>query len=214
MSKTIDKVTAFITRKSRDGHELLLFEHPHAGIQIPAGTVEDQETPKEAVIREVAEETGLTTSLSIRRYLGCSEDTLPEGERIIAESTKVYARPDVTSFDWAHFPKGIPVVVKRQTDGFSQVTYEEFDRVPNPQYVTMCITGWVPDRVLANTRRRHFFYLEFYGDSEEKRIVGADNHLFTLFWAPLHELPEIIYPQNEWLGFLYQQFPRSDFHIT
>jgi 8-oxo-dGTP pyrophosphatase MutT (NUDIX family) len=213
MSNIIEKVTAFITRKSRDGDDLLLFEHPNAGIQIPAGTVEDHETPEEAVVREVAEETGLTTSSSIRRYLGCSEDILPEGERIIAEPTKVYARPDVTSFDWAHLPKRIPVVVKRQADGFSQVTYEEFDRVPNPQYVTMCITGWVPDRVLADTRKRHFFHLEFHGDSEEKWIVGANNHLFTLFWAPLDELPEIIYPQNEWLEFLYQQFPRPDLQL-
>jgi 8-oxo-dGTP pyrophosphatase MutT (NUDIX family) len=204
MSKIIEKVTAFITRKSRDGNDLLLFEHPNAGIQIPSGTVEDQEMSEEAVIREVTEETGLTTSLLIRRYLGCSEDTLPEGERIIAESTKVYARPDVTSFDWVHLPKGIAVVVTRQSDEFSQVTYEEFDRVPNPQYVTMCITGWVPDRVLANTRRRHFFHLEFYRDSEEKWTVFSDNHPFTLFWTPLDELPEIIYPQNEWLEVLYQ----------
>ena len=206
MPRIIEKVTAFITRKSKDGHGLLLFEHPTAGIQIPAGTVEDDETPEEAVMREVVEETGLT-SVSIRLYLGCKEDRLPEGQSIIVEPTKVYGRPDVTSFDWAHLRKGISVTVSgRRAGGFSQVTYEEFDKVPNPQYVTMCITGWVPDDVLADTRRRHFFHLEFDGYSEERWTVYSDNHFFSLFWAPLMALPEIIHPQDEWLEFLHKQF--------
>ena len=72
MQAIIEKVTAFITRESVDGHDLLLFKHPNAGIQIPAGTVEDDETPEEAVLREVSEETGLT-SLSVGEYLGCME---------------------------------------------------------------------------------------------------------------------------------------------
>ena len=139
----IEKITAFITRESADGHDLLLFKHPNAGIQILEGTVEDDETPEEAVLREVSEETGLT-SLSVGEYLGCMEHRLPEGHRIMAESTKVYARPDVTSFDWAHLRKDIPVTFSgRKIGGFSQVTYEELDRVPNPQYVPMSITGWV-----------------------------------------------------------------------
>lgn len=206
MSRIVEKVTAFITQKSEDGQELLLFEHPNAGVQIPAGTVEDDETPEEAVIREATEETGLT-SLSMRQYLGCTEDRLPARQRIIVEPTQVYARPDVTSFDWAHLRKGIPVALVRRSGDFSQVTYEEFDRVPNPQYVTMCITGWVPDRVLSDTKRRHFFHLEFRGHSEESWSVHTDNHVFTLFWAPLMALPEIIHPQDEWLEFLYKRFP-------
>ena len=147
MSRIVEKVTAFIIRESKDGQELLLFEHPNAGVQIPAGTVEDDETPEEAVIREATEETGLT-SLSMRQYLGCTEERLPARQRIIVEPTKVYARPDVTSFDWAQLRKGIPVALVRRSGDFSQVKYEEFDRVPNPRYVTMGITGWVPDRVL------------------------------------------------------------------
>jgi len=206
MQGIIEKVTAFITRESADGHDLLLFKHPNAGIQIPAGTVEDDETAEEAVLREVSEETGLT-SLSVGQYLGCKEDRLPEGQRIMAESTKVYARPDVTSFDWAHLRKGIRVTLSgRRMGGFSQVTYEELDRVPNPQYVTMSIIGWVPDGVLADARRRHFFHLEFDGQSEERWTVYSDNHYFSLFWAPVEALPEIIHPQGEWLEFLRKRF--------
>ena len=209
MPRIIEKVTAFVTRESEEGHDLLLLEHPHAGVQIPAGTVEENESPEEAVVREAAEETGLRP-LSVGRYLGFAEERLPEGQRIIAEPTKVYARPDVRSFDWAHLPRGIAVALNRRANGFSQITFEEFDRVPDPQYLTMCIMGWVPDGALADTKRRHFFHLEFCGRSEERWTVQTDNHFFTLFWAPLKALPEIIHPQDEWLEFLFGQLRRGE----
>jgi len=56
----IPKVLAYIIQKNK----ILTFRHrdyPEAGIQVPAGTVDPGETPEEAVLREVAEESGLTT---------------------------------------------------------------------------------------------------------------------------------------------------------
>jgi 8-oxo-dGTP pyrophosphatase MutT (NUDIX family) len=56
---TVKKVSALITR----GHHLLVFRKPHhpgTGTQVPAGTVEHDESPEHAVIREAQEETGLT----------------------------------------------------------------------------------------------------------------------------------------------------------
>jgi 8-oxo-dGTP pyrophosphatase MutT (NUDIX family) len=202
MPVIIEKVTAFVTRPAEEGLELLLLEHPFAGIQIPAGTVED-ETPEETVLREVAEETGID-SATIRRYLGTDEGALPEGQRIITAPTQVYARPDATSFDWAHLRKGIQVAVSRRADGFSQITYEEPDRVPEPRFITMSITGWVPDGVLADAVRRHFYQLEYCGPSQGRWTTFSDNHTFTLFWASLPDLPEIIPPQDEWLAFLHR----------
>jgi 8-oxo-dGTP pyrophosphatase MutT (NUDIX family) len=203
----IEKVTAFVTRTTGEGFELLLLEHPYAGIQIPAGTVED-ETPQAAALREVAEETGID-SATIDSYLGRDEVSLPDGQRMIAAPTKVYARPDVTSFDWAYLRKGIQVEVTRRADGFSQVTYEEPDRVPDPQFITMSITGWVPDTVLADTVVRHFFRLEYCGPSKARWTAFADNHRFALFWAPISDLPKIIPPQDEWLAFLHRVLGRE-----
>lgn len=40
----LHKVTGFVTR----GRELLVFRHPTAGVQLPAGTVEAGETPEAA----------------------------------------------------------------------------------------------------------------------------------------------------------------------
>ncbi|NIV34011.1 MAG: NUDIX domain-containing protein, partial [Anaerolineae bacterium] len=161
MPVVIEKVTAFVTRPTEEGPELLLLEHPFAGIQIPAGTVED-ETPEDAVLREVAEETGID-SATIRCCLGTDERALPEGQRIITAPTRVYARPDATSFDWAYLRKGIQVAVNRRDSGFSQISYEEPDRVPEPRFITMSITGWVPSGVLADTVRRHFYQIEYSG---------------------------------------------------
>ena len=117
MPIVIEKVTAFVTRPTEEGLDLLLLEHPFAGIQIPAGTVED-ETPEEAALREVAEETGIN-SATIRRCLGSDRRVLPEEQRLITAPTKVYARPDATSFDWATLRKGIQVAVNRRESGFS-----------------------------------------------------------------------------------------------
>ena len=35
----LPKVTAFVTRQGAHGTELLLFKHPNAAIQLPAGTI-------------------------------------------------------------------------------------------------------------------------------------------------------------------------------
>lgn len=203
MPDVIEKVTAFITRPAPDGHSLLLFEHPHAGIQIPAGTVEAGETPQAAAVREAAEETGLT-ALTLRRALGVTAESLPNDQRVINETTHVYTRPDPSSFDWATLRRGITVTVERQVAGFSQVTYIEHDRIENPQYITYQITGWVPDGRLASMRRRHFFHFEYHGSQIAPWWIETDNHRFRLFWARLAELPRIVQPQDKWLEMLHR----------
>ncbi len=66
MLPTVEKVLAYVVR----GDELLVFEHPNSpesGLQVPASTVEDGEDPDDAVLREVAEETGLTDVRIVRK---------------------------------------------------------------------------------------------------------------------------------------------------
>jgi 8-oxo-dGTP pyrophosphatase MutT (NUDIX family) len=62
------KAYAYVTNRDR----LLVFSHPHApeaGIQVPAGTIEPGEHPRDAVLREAREETGLD-GLQVLRFLG------------------------------------------------------------------------------------------------------------------------------------------------
>jgi putative (di)nucleoside polyphosphate hydrolase len=60
----VPKVCAYITR---DDRELLTFEGDgHDGLQIPKGTVDPGESLREALHREVEEESGLTALQSVR----------------------------------------------------------------------------------------------------------------------------------------------------
>ena len=57
--KTVWKALAAVVRQ-RDGRpEVLVFRHPIAGVQLPKGTVEADETIHGATLRELAEESGL-----------------------------------------------------------------------------------------------------------------------------------------------------------
>lgn len=58
----VGKVAIYVTRGSGSRAELLVFhhaDHPEAGVQVPAGTIEPGESPHEAARRELREEAGI-----------------------------------------------------------------------------------------------------------------------------------------------------------
>lgn len=67
----VQKACAYVTRGDRDsGRELLVVDGPnHERLQIPKGTVEPDETPREALVREVAEESGIDFLTGIRHLV-------------------------------------------------------------------------------------------------------------------------------------------------
>jgi 8-oxo-dGTP pyrophosphatase MutT (NUDIX family) len=197
----LQKVTAFITRPTPSGEEILLFKHPYAGYQFPAGTVNIRETPEAAVIREVAEETGLA-NLQISKALGYKDTIMPADQAVLIAPTTVFARPDPTSFDWIKLQPGMWLDVLRKMHGYTQINYSEPDQLPDPKFTTYQITGWVPDEVLSNLQRRYFFRFDFQGQTLVSWKVNTDHHTFTLTWFPLDDLPVLIPPQDEWLNVL------------
>lgn len=198
---TLEKVTTFVTRAGGRGIELLLFEHPYAGLQIPAGTVEAGEAPHAAALREAAEETGLA-DLHLVAVLGAEWEALPAGKWAVVSFAPVYARPDTDSFNWATLRRGIWVREERRAPGFTQITYQEMDDSLNPQYVSYQITGWVTENDLTNRVRRHFYLLEATQDTSAQWTVHTDNHRFTLSWASLEALPAIHPGQAQWIRYL------------
>ena len=184
----LEKVTAFILRQDPCGPDLLLFEHPSAGIQVPAGTVEQGEDPQAAALREGREESGLK-GLKLEAYLGSAVERPVIGDHFISQATTVYSRPSVTSFDWARFRRGLTVQLLRRVDGFAHVTFKEPNRWPDPQYPTYQITGWVPEEVLTRTATRHFYLFSHSGQTPASWTVTTDNHKFKLFWVPINSLP-------------------------
>jgi 8-oxo-dGTP pyrophosphatase MutT (NUDIX family) len=70
----VKKVLAYVVREREGRRELLVFTHrdyPDAGLQVPAGTVDEGEEVLAALFREVEEETGLAAqSFGPPIYLG------------------------------------------------------------------------------------------------------------------------------------------------
>jgi 8-oxo-dGTP pyrophosphatase MutT (NUDIX family) len=75
---SVGKVVAFVTRHGPTGAELLVFDHPSAGVQVPAGTLEAAENKLDGARREAWEETGLD-DLRLVATLGRCNDG-PAGE--------------------------------------------------------------------------------------------------------------------------------------
>jgi 8-oxo-dGTP pyrophosphatase MutT (NUDIX family) len=96
-----NRVVAYVVR----GASLLVFDHrdfPAAGTQVPAGTVEDDEAPADAVVREVHEETGLDAR--VVRELGTLDAIAPKGEP--RRNHYFELATDDTRDEWEHVVHG------------------------------------------------------------------------------------------------------------
>ncbi|HET6400667.1 MAG TPA: NUDIX domain-containing protein [Candidatus Kapabacteria bacterium] len=96
------KVLAYLTQ----GERLLVFQQPAsptAGIQVPAGTIEANEQPLEAIIREVTEETGLTDFI-INSKLGIYYYDMSAFRKEIQERHVYHIiLNESTPSEWRHF---------------------------------------------------------------------------------------------------------------
>ena len=208
MNQVVQKVTAFIVRE-RDGvKEILIFKHPTAGIQIPAGTVEKGEDIETAVKREAYEETGLQL-VEIENYLGCFENELEGEQRIIAKTTEVYIEPDLKAIPYKRkLPKGLTVDYLSIQAGFTHISYieYEYDKSHKPISIDTNITGWVPNENLSAHKKRHFFHLSTQEKTADSWELKSDQgHIFKPYWTPLSPKPNIISPQDKWLDFVYDK---------
>ena len=79
-----DRVLAYVTRERDGRRELLVFDHrdyPDAGTQVPAGRLEQDEDVEAALLRELAEEAGLSDAVIVRKLGAYEPGALPHGGR-------------------------------------------------------------------------------------------------------------------------------------
>lgn len=200
-SPDLAKVTAFVTRSAKQGQELLVFEHPSAGIQLPAGTVEPGEPIESAALREVEEETGLSLCRVAAR-LGVLTQVLPDHQRIMLVTTGPRQAPDTTA---SHegcraLRRGLTVVVRHRAPSWTQVFYRTHDFAHSPPRLISEFGGWVPAMVLGSRIQRHLVHLAFDGESPRRWERQADGHVFRPFWVPLGEPVELVAGQESWLA--------------
>lgn len=208
MNEVVQKVTAFIVRERCGVKELLVFKHPTAGVQIPAGTVEEGEDIETAVKREAYEETGLQ-SVEIENYLGCFENELENNQRIIAETTQVYIEPNLRAIPYKRkLPKGLTVDYLSTQKDFTHISYieYEYDKFHKPVCIDANITGWAPNENLSAQKKRHFFLMSTQEKTADAWELKSDRgYIFKPYWTPLSPKPEIISPQDKWLDFVYEK---------
>ncbi|MFI1023413.1 NUDIX hydrolase [Streptomyces olivaceus] len=107
MTRPRFRVAAYVIRR-RAVPELLVFDHigmPEAGTQVPAGGVKPGEGLEGAVLREVAEETGLLT-VTVVRQITVEDKPHPET-----------GQPRRTSFFYLHTSADTPDAWKHHVHG-------------------------------------------------------------------------------------------------
>jgi len=214
MQNRIHKVTAFITRETVNGRQLLLFKHPIAGIQLPAGTVDEGEWVETAVLREVAEETGLQ-QVRIIRKVGIIENELAANELILTQDLQILFKPHADALPFRRMlTRGVTVQHEGEEGDFTKISYLEHDRLPNPTAITFQMIGFVPHEAVSSQKTRHFFHLDCWEEGACPREgVGAvswtlqSDHGYTYapFWTSLIPKPTLVTGQNRWLDFVYDK---------
>ncbi|WP_342550373.1 NUDIX domain-containing protein [Lysinibacillus sp. FSL M8-0216] len=105
--EVVEKAFGYITREHGEQIQVLVFEQNTvgAGIQVPKGTIEQGETPLEAVKREMLEETGLTT-LVVQGFIAQDYFNNPSG---VLQKRYFYhlTTSDETMETWQHYPTGL-----------------------------------------------------------------------------------------------------------
>ena len=196
----LEKVTAFIMRGAGASQEILLFQHPSAGIQIPAGTVEDGEVVEAALWREVREETGLT-ELVLLSYLGEQPVALPAGQKVALRSLVGRSLPEEASAESGLFlRRGLFAHETATIENWSQVRFDEYAVQGAELVVVESSAGWVPNEGLTAHVVRHFFHLHCESATPERWRCQAEKDCeFELFWTPLDTDPGLVLGQAEWL---------------
>lgn len=187
---SVHKVVAYVTHRRGDVVRLLVFEHPLAGVQLPAGTVEPDESPDQAALREVAEETGVTTC-QIHTKLSSMQERPFGGRLVVTQDCSGHHRPDPASaFD--PIRRGLYASVLERSGGFVRI---EVAGVTD-QRVSQT---WIADRFLSETVWRHHFHLSAHWDGPDQWTQDADGHRFRPMWVPLAPHVGLVAGQAQWL---------------
>lgn len=195
------KVAAFVSRGVGAAQQLLTIDHPDAGWQIPAGTVEEGEEPDTAVRRELYEEARLANLALVQKLATFNQ--LTGDQRVMCQTVQLRATaaPDAPLLPYI-FRRGWYVRQLAQQKGMAQVCYEERQYLSNqPGEVVLSWQGWVGDTAVAPTLIRHLYHCRPCAELPDEWFADPGDHghkPWRLFWQPLMSA-ELVQGQQEWL---------------
>lgn len=181
------KVTAFVVVNQE---KLLVFDHPLAGTQLPAGSVEEGEDVIAAAIREVHEESGLDV---VGGDIVATEIEDLEGRAILVREAN-----DGDS----RIPRGRIVVVLSRTEEIIEIREEIFDYGCTPPRLIEYTELTTATSNVAFKIERSFVKFTTEQDTSRRWPHEADGHTFELFWTDLKSPLRLIGAQQEWLKYL------------
>ncbi len=177
------KVTIFAINQGR----VLVFDHPLAGTQFPAGTVDLGESPESAAVRELAEETGIDVELV--EYLGT---TFTRREDDLA-----YTLEAVVADNGLHIPPGYRVHVLGEDGDEIRFTRRESDHSTEPPQILSESAGLTARQTLTRSIERHFFKAEVE-DAAPWSWEGDDGHVWRCHFVDINAV-QAFGEQQEWL---------------
>ncbi len=186
---SIGKVTVFCVHDDA----LLVFDHPTAGTQVPAGTMRPGEDPRDAAKRELAEETGVG-KISIVANIGVVESQLA--------ADRAVALQDLEADDGRFAARGWPLQLTDDSDP-QRWTHETWDYDVRPPLLLDRHTGLAPATALAARVRRHFFVATAQELPEgESWWQFADGWEWRVRWAPIDDDLRLHGEQFDWVSML------------
>jgi ADP-ribose pyrophosphatase YjhB (NUDIX family) len=212
---TVHKIAAFVTRREGPERELLVFRHPSAGIQLPAGTVEAGEAIEVAALREVREETGLRDVIIIAALATIPEIMAPDGRMVTtriflrAEPRETAARVDITlqgNLIISELGRGLTVRQMRDEtgylveNGYAKIGYDLREiRGSHDWVLRETVVGWVPRDTITTDVQRHLFHMRTTGTTPNRWVHQGDVPDCELYWVPLSQGPGLLRGQDTWL---------------
>jgi len=173
----IAKVTALITRLGAAGPEVCVFDHPSAGVQLPAGTVEPGEDIRAGVLREAFEETGLAVRLQSEVAV---LPAAPAGAGVLCRPIALSGRT-ISAGQLARVLERTADTLRIEVDGAE---------------------GVVPREALAFDAQRHLIHLICDAATPDEWFVvtpDGGGHCWRCRWLPLDAAPRLTSNQQPWL---------------